>query len=188
MSHKKSFHKSNILQKFSLIKMAIPLLMATPFTMAAANKIPPASIETLYLPYGANISLDCAQIAMQAASHHANTNGWKVTINIADTAGQTVLLQRMDHAHRASPDFAQAKASSAVLTKRSTKLFSDALTNGRMAILGFADLHVHAAEGGEVLLHNGEIIGAIGVAGVTQEQDREIALMGARAVNDQCYK
>ncbi len=139
---------------------------------------------TLPLSYGPNIAQSCAMTALTAAVDHARSKGWTVSVAVVDTAGQLVALSRMDHAHRASPDFAIAKASSAAMTKRSTKVFSDALGKGRNAILGFTDLHVHAAEGGEVILQGERIIGGIGAAGVTQSQDREIALVGVAAATN----
>ncbi len=156
---------------------------ALPVT-AGANDTPEASAPiavTLPLPYGQNIAQNCAMTAMTAALEHAHKKGWAVTVAVVDTAGQMVALSRMDHAHRASPDFALAKAASAAMTKRSTKIFSDALAKGRNAILGFSDLHVHAAQGGEVILQGDRIIGGIGTAGVTQTQDREITLIGVAA-------
>ncbi len=136
---------------------------------------------TLSLPYGADIAHTCAASVTQASLNYAESKGWNVSVAVVDSAGRVVMLSRMDNAHKASTDFAIAKASSATLTKRSTKVFSDALSKGRQAILGFTDLHVHAAEGGEVLLQNKRITGGVGVAGVTQTQDREIALVGVAA-------
>jgi glc operon protein GlcG len=154
---------------------------AAPAPAAPAVAAPPIA-QTLPLPYGQDINLESATVAMNAAVAHARSKGWNVTIVVVDTAGQVVTLNRFDNAHKASAAFATAKANSAAMTKRSTKLFSDQLASGRNAILGFVDLHVHAAEGGEVIVQNGRIVGAIGAAGVTQEQDREIALIGVAAV------
>lgn len=137
--------------------------------------------QTFALPYGQDLGLSAAVRAMNAALDHARSKNWNVTVVVVDTGGQLVAMNRIDHAHRASFAFALAKASSAAMTKRSTKIFSDQLAAGRNAILGFTDLHVHAAEGGEVIVQDGRIVGAIGVAGVTQEQDRETALAGVAA-------
>ncbi len=151
-----------------------------PFQAYAAAPI----AATLSLPYGADIAQTCAASATAASLKYAKSKGWNISVAVVDSSGRVIALSRMDNAHKASTDFATAKASSAVLTKRSTKVFSDALVKGRQAILGFADLHVHAAEGGEVLLQNKHITGGIGVAGVTQTQDREIALVGVAAALD----
>ena len=137
---------------------------------------------TLPLPYGPNLTHEQATAAIDAGIAYARENGWAVSVAVVDTAGQVVAIERLDDAHRASVAFATEKAESAAMLKRSTKIFSDALAGGRMALLGFTDLHVHSAEGGEVIVVDGRIVGAVGAAGVTQEQDREIALAGADAV------
>jgi glc operon protein GlcG len=160
--------------------MLLPAASVTAQT-TPAPEVPVAS--TLSLPYGSDISMEVANKAMAAAMAHAQKNKWTVTVVVVDAGGRIVALSRMDGAHKATPDFALAKADSAVMTKRSTKVFSDQLTGGRNAVLGFVNLHVHSAEGGEVILQGGKIVGAIGVAGVTQQQDREAALAGVAAVN-----
>ncbi|KAB7614521.1 heme-binding protein [Amylibacter sp. SFDW26] len=172
----KSYKTLSLLNLIFISGLAVSPLQATAKTVDApvANTFP--------LSYGTNISHACAASALSAAVEYAQSKNWAVSIAVVDTAGQVMALGRLDNAHRASPDFAMAKASSAVMTKRSTKVFSDALSNGRSAILGFSDLHVHAAEGGEVLVKGDEIIGGIGAAGVTQKQDREISLAAVAAV------
>ena len=166
----------------TIMSLTVPInANATNSSATMANST--VNTNTITLPYGKNISQQCAANAMNAAFKYAQSKQWKVTIAVVDSAGQIMMLNRMDNAHRATPEFAIAKASSAVRTKRSTKIFSDALSKGRTAILGFMDLHVHAAEGGEVIVHKSSIIGGIGVAGVTQQQDREVALIGANAIN-----
>ncbi len=134
--------------------------------------------STLHLPYGVDITHACAKIVANASVRYAQSKGWNISVAVVDSSGRVITLQRMDNAHKASVDFALSKASSAALTKRSTKIFSDALEKGRQAILGFTDLHVLAVEGGEVVIQKQHISGAIGVAGVSQAQDREIALAG----------
>ena len=149
-------------------------------TPTPATEAPVAA--TLALPYGADLSFEAANKALSAAVAHAQRNRWTVTVAVVDTGGRLLALSRLDGAHKATPDFAIDKAKSAAMLKRSTKVFSDQLASGRTAILGFTDLHVHVAEGGEVIVQNGRIVGGIGVAGVTQQQDRETAIAGAAAV------
>ena len=82
----------------------------------------------------------------------------------------------MDGTQIGSIDVAQAKARTALAFKRPTKIWSEALAGGRMQILGLPG--VTPVEGGLPLVVKGEIIGAIGVSGVTSEQDGEIAQAG----------
>ncbi len=176
-------HKSPLFIFFSSISMFTLGVVSLP-DFAAAETVDAPVANTFPLSYGQNISHACAASTLSAAVEYAQSKNWAVSIAVVDTAGQVMSLGRLDNAHRASPDFALAKASSAVMTKRSTKVFSDALSNGRSAILGFSDLHVHAAEGGEVLVQDDKIIGGIGAAGVTQKQDREISLAAVAAANN----
>jgi len=72
---------------------------------------------------------------------------------------------------------AQAKGRTALAFKRPTRAWSDALDDGRQAVLGLPG--VTPVEGGLPLLVKGEIVGAIGVSGVTSQQDGQIAQAGA---------
>ncbi|SCZ59891.1 Uncharacterized conserved protein GlcG, DUF336 family [Epibacterium ulvae] len=162
---------------------AVAMVIGGVSSAFAQDNEPPVA-QTVPLPYGMNVSASCAAAVADTAIEFARSNGWNVTVAVSDTAGQVIVLHRMDNAHRASTAFALEKATSAALTKRSTKVFSDALSNGRMAILGFTNLHVHAAEGGEVIVADNTIVGAIGAAGVTEKQDRLISLAGIEALSN----
>lgn len=179
LTAKLSLQKKYLVHVSGVLVIVMVMLFSTASNAKIHNSEPIA--ETLAMPYGSNLSQTCATLKMNAALDYVRLQKWNVTVVVVDTAGQTIVLSRMDNAHKASPDFAIAKASSAVLTKRSTKIFSDSLSEGRNAILGFIDLHVHPAEGGEIIVQNGRIVGAIGVAGMTEQQDRKVALVGVKA-------
>jgi uncharacterized protein GlcG (DUF336 family) len=68
------------------------------------------------------------------------------------------------------------KAKSAFLFKRPTKAFEDALAGGRMAIMRLPG--AMPVEGGLPIQVDGQVIGAIGVSGVTSQQDAQIAAAG----------
>src|SRR5690606_7829194 len=109
-------------------------------------------------------------------------NGWAVAIAVVDTAGNLVAFEKRDDTQTASVQVAQDKAVSAAIYKRPTKAFSDALAGGGVGLRVLTLQGVNGAEGGEPLLHNGEIIGAVGVSGVTSEQDGQVARAGVAAV------
>jgi uncharacterized protein GlcG (DUF336 family) len=75
---------------------------------------------------------------------------------------------------------AQDKARTAVRFKRPSKLFEEALVGGRLAVLGLPG--VTPLEGGIPLVVDGKIIGAIGVSGVTSQQDGVCAQAGVDAL------
>jgi uncharacterized protein GlcG (DUF336 family) len=85
----------------------------------------------------------------------------------------------MDGAMIASVEAARCKARCAVLFKRPTKAFEEALAGGRMAILSLPE--VMPIEGGIPLIRNGQIVGAIGISGGTAQQDGGVATAAVAA-------
>jgi uncharacterized protein GlcG (DUF336 family) len=126
--------------------------------------------------YGASINLETARQVAAAAAAEARKNGWTVAVAIVDTAGDLVYFERADDTQVASSQVAQDKARTAVRFKRPSKAFEDALVGGRHAILGMPN--VIPLEGGIPLLIDGKIVGAIGVSGVTSQQDGVCAQAG----------
>jgi len=130
--------------------------------------------------YGASINLETARKVAAAAAAEGKTNGWTVAVAIVDIAGDLVYFERMDDTQVASSQVAQDKARTAVRFKRPSKAFEDALTSGRLAVLGLPG--VTPLEGGIPLLVDGKIVGAVGVSGVTSQQDGVCAQAGVDAL------
>lgn len=125
------------------------------------------------------LTLAAAKEIAAAAEAEALKNKWNVVIAILDDGGHLLYLQRMDETQIGSVEVAQEKARSAVKFKRPTKAFEDALAGGRMAIMTLPG--ALPVEGGVPLMLDGRLIGAIGVSGVTSQQDGQIAAAGASA-------
>jgi glc operon protein GlcG len=126
------------------------------------------------------LTLDIAKQMAAAAQAEAVKNKWNVVITIVDDGGHLVYLQRMDDVQIGSVDVAQAKARSAVNFRRPTKAFEDAVAGGRNAILTLPG--AIPVEGGLPILVDGKVIGAIGVSGVTSQQDAQIGKAGVDAL------
>ena len=126
------------------------------------------------------LTLEAAKQIANVAEKFARKKGWNVVIAIVDDGGHLIYLARMDGTQIGSVEVAQAKARTALAFKRPTKIWSEALKGGRMQILGLPG--ATPIEGGLPLVVKGEFLGAIGVSGVTSEQDGEIAQMGAAAL------
>jgi uncharacterized protein GlcG (DUF336 family) len=125
-------------------------------------------------PYGASVRLDVARRLAAAALAEAAANGWTVAVAVVDTAGDLVVLERMDGTQVGSVEVAREKARCAVRFKRPTKEWEDALNGGRTAVLGIPG--VVPLEGGLPLLDaGGAIVGAVGVSGGLPSQDSRCA-------------
>jgi uncharacterized protein GlcG (DUF336 family) len=132
------------------------------------------------LPTRRTLTLDAARKIAAAAEAEARKNNWSVAIAVVDDGGQLVLFQRMDGAKLVAIDIAMRKARTAVFFQQETRLLEEEVTKGRNALLpidGFMPL-----EGGVPLLVGDQVVGAVGVSGVTGAQDAQCALAGAKAL------
>lgn len=118
--------------------------------------------------------------AVAAAETEARRNNWNVSIAVVDAAGELVAFLRMDGASPSSVDIAPAKARTAARFRRPTKAMEEAVAGGRTVLLSFPD--VTPVEGGVPIVVNGQVVGAVGVSGVTSPQDAQVAQAGASAV------
>ena len=126
------------------------------------------------------LTLADARRVAAAAAEEAGRNGWNVVIAIVDDAGLPVYLERLDGVQPASCDIAQAKARAAALFRRPTRALEETVAGGRVALLSLP--HITPVEGGLPLLHEGQVVGAIGVSGVQSFEDGIVAKAGADAL------
>lgn len=162
------------------MKMArvLPMLTATGLLFAAtagAQAPPPPA-------YGPAITLEQAKRVMAGAEAEAGKNSWPVVIAVVDSGGNLVMLSRLDNAQWGSIDIARGKAHSAVAFRRPTKVFQDAIGQGgaNLRLLNLSG--VSLLEGGIPIVVDGKIIGAVGVSGVTSQQDAQIGQAGIDAL------
>src|SRR5262245_353035 len=146
------------------------IIVATAFTSFAQQ--PPT-------PYGAPMTLDAAKKAMAAAEAEALKNSWPVAIAILDTTGSLVMLQKLDNTQTGSVEIAIGKARTALDFRRPSKAFQDGIAGGGAGLRLLSARNVLALEGGVPVIADGKIVGAIGVSGVTSEQDAQVAMAGA---------
>ena len=125
------------------------------------------------------LTLEVAKQMVSAMEKRAAQDGWKVVICILDDGGNLLYLERMDGVQVGSIDVAIAKAGSAFKFKRPTKVFEDGVASRPGLVMLPGAL---AIEGGLPLEHKGQILGAIGVSGVTSQQDGIIAQAGVEAL------
>ena len=147
-------------------------------TLGALLAAGAASAQDLTVKKSLNLAV--AKKIAAAAEAEARKNNWNVVITVLDEGANLLYLQRMDGTQIGSIDVAIAKAASAIKFKRPTKVFEDAVKGGRTAILKLPG--ALPVEGGETLVADGNIIGAIGVSGVQSDQDGIIARAGAASL------
>ena len=116
-----------------------------------------------------------------AAEAEALKNKWPVTIAIVDDGGHLLALQRLDGAAPVSAHIAPAKAHTAALGRRETKVYEDVINGGRTSFLSAPEIK-GMLEGGVAIIKDGQCIGAVGVSGVKSNEDAQIAKAGIAAI------
>ena len=116
-----------------------------------------------------------------AAEAEAIANNWAVTISIVDEGGHLLWLQRLDGAPPISAHIGPAKAHTAALGRRETKVYEDVINGGRYAFLTAPDVK-GMLEGGVPIMKDGFCLGAVGVSGVKSNEDVQSAKAGIAAL------
>ena len=118
---------------------------------------------------------------LAAAEAEAEKNQWAVAIAIVDDGGHLLALHRQDGAAAISAHIAPAKAHTAALGRRESKVYEDVINQGRTSFLS-APLLAGMLEGGVPIVKDGHCIGAVGVSGVKSSEDAQIARAGIAAL------
>ncbi len=127
------------------------------------------------------LTLDGAKKVAAAAVAEARKNNAGGVIAIVDEGGQLMYLERLDNTFPAGAMVSFGKARTAALFRKPTKVFEDAIKNGRVAFLGAPEMT--PLQGGIPIEVDGQVVGGIGVSGANSApQDEEIAIAGASAL------
>jgi glc operon protein GlcG len=126
------------------------------------------------------ITLDGAKAILAAAEAEALKNKWTVAIAVVDESGNLIAFHKLDDTQVGSIDIAIGKARTAARMKRPTKALEDAVAGGRTVMLAIDGLT--PLEGGVPVMLGGRVIGAVGVSGVTSQQDAQVAQAGVTAL------
>jgi glc operon protein GlcG len=128
-------------------------------------------------------SLELADVKAIAAAAEAEAlaNKWAVAIAIVDDGGHLLWLQRLDGAAPISAQIAPAKAQTAAMGRRESRLYEEMINGGRVSFLSAPGLN-GLLEGGVPILKDGQCLGAVGVSGVKSTEDAQIARAGIAAL------
>ncbi len=127
------------------------------------------------------LTLEDVKKIAAAAEAEAVTNNWAVVISIVDDGGHLLWLQRLDGAAPVSAYIAPAKAKTAAMGRRESKIYEDMINNGRVSFTT-APYIDGMLEGGVPIVVDGQVVGAVGVSGVKSAEDAQIAKAGIAAL------
>jgi len=129
------------------------------------------------------LALDDVRRIAAAAEAEAVKNHWAVAIAVVDDGGHLLWLQRLDGAAPISAQIAPAKARTAALGRRESRIYEEMINGPRTAFLSAPGLD-GMLEGGVPVLRDGHCLGAVGVSGVKSSEDVQIARAGIAALGD----
>ena len=116
---------------------------------------------------------------LAASKDMARQNGWNVSIAVVDAAGDLLAFERLDGAIGPSCRIATQKARTAALWKRDTlyweKRVADKPTYAQLP-------EIFAIEGGVPVVHQGHVVGGVGVSGARSDDDARMAAADAAEV------
>jgi len=127
------------------------------------------------------LTADDVKKILAAAEAEALANKWAVSIAVVDDGGHLLGLLRLDGAPAISAHIAPAKAHTAALGRRESKVYEEVINNGRTSFLSVPTIH-GMLEGGVPVVVEGETIAAVGVSGVKSNEDAQIARAGIAAL------
>jgi uncharacterized protein GlcG (DUF336 family) len=157
----------------SLVKKLLSLIVLAVFAALSVNANAQLADKKV-------LTLEAAKKIAVAAEAEARKNNWNVVIAVVDDGGHLVYLQRIDGTQTGSIDVAIGKARTSAAFKRPTKVF-DELAKTRPSITSISPNAV-LLEGGVPVMVGGQLVGAVGVSGVTSQQDAQIAEAGIAAL------
>jgi glc operon protein GlcG len=121
-----------------------------------------------------------AQTVLHAAMDSAQQRNAPSAIAVVDPAGDLLAFQRMNGVRPASADLAIEKARTAARLQRPTAEIEDNINQGRTA---FVTARIVSLRGGMPVRVQGQVVGAVGVAGLSKETDTDIARLAAASLS-----
>jgi glc operon protein GlcG len=140
-----------------------------------------AAAEFSTRPFPA-LTYEGARTAAEAAGAEASRRGVAPVISVVDAGGALMYLVRPDAAQVASVEVTTDKARTAAIYRRPSRDFEEQASGGRPSALHLA--RAVPLQGGMPIVHEEEVIGAVGVSGATDApEDQELAVIGSSALS-----
>ena len=108
--------------------------------------------------------------------------GKGAAIAVADSQGELLAFLRTDGCRLPSINIAINKAFTAAREQKSSRALGESSRGSNFPMTNFGDLRYTAWGGGVPITHQGQVVGAVGVSGLPEEEDMVLAAMGAALI------
>jgi len=122
-----------------------------------------------------------AAMAMKAMREELGKRGKVAVMAVSDSHGELISLLRMDGAPLGSILVATNKVLTAARERSATGALGENFKKNGWQMAN-SDPRFTGWDGGLPVLHSGQVVGAVAVSGLSQEEDAEIARIGAARI------
>jgi glc operon protein GlcG len=123
--------------------------------------------------------LDALKI-LAAIQAELKKRGKNAAIALTDSQGELIAFLRTDECKLSSIAIAINKAFTAAREQKESKIIGDSSRENEFPMSNYGDLRYNAWGGGVPILYQGQTVGAVGVSGLSEAEDMELAQMGAK--------
>jgi uncharacterized protein GlcG (DUF336 family) len=172
-----SHASTTICEECSIRRVAVSCLVALSLSVGAV------SAQAQVTQSKKVLTLDGAKVVAAAAATEARKGNEGASIAVVDDGGNLIYLERIQPTFPMGASISTEKARTAALFQKPTKILEDAIVGGRTPLLNAWSAPLN---GGEPIVVDGQVIGAIGVSGASSAaRDAVIATAGAAALRGQ---
>jgi glc operon protein GlcG len=122
-----------------------------------------------------NLSHGDAQAMIEAVRSKAHAMGKAVCVAVSDSHGELIAFLRMDGCHLPPVDVAMNKAYTAARERKGSGEVGNSMREQGSPMTNLGSLRYTGFLGGLPVLHDGQVVGAVGVSGLSGEEDVELA-------------
>ena len=149
-------------------------------TQASAQQMSPPQFKQP--AYGESITFEQATKVATAAVREAESHHWPSSIAVVGTSGELMFFEHMDNSSFASIDLSLHKARTAARFRSPTVRFAERIAAGLQNAYLLSFDGIIAGPGGNLIIVDNKVIGAIGISGTTGPHDEQVSLAGANAL------
>lgn len=127
-----------------------------------------------------------AEAAIAAVRDQLRADGKAAVVAVSDAQGELIALLRLDGAKRAPIQVAINKAFTAARERCPTSQIGRTVRDPERGfdITYYGDPRYVGWGGGIPVVHEGQVLGAVGVSGLSEEEDTRLAAIGVTAIDE----
>ncbi len=134
------------------------------------------------MPTRREIGYEEARVLVGAVADRLEADGLGAAVAVVDAHGELVALLRTDGCPLPSIKIATQKAFTAARERQESRALGDAARAEDFPLTNFGEIGYVGWGGGVPIVVDGEVIGAVGISGLPEEEDMKLARWAAGTV------